>query len=68
MHRFLSKMGECCLSLILDSTFVDGEVKEFKEVREVKAICFVSKYTSNGYWLYLLTTEGSDNFFNFHTC
>ena len=43
MHRFLSRMGECCLSLILDSTFVDGEVKE---LREVKAICFVSKYTS----------------------
>ena len=43
MHRFLSRMGECCLSLILDSTFVDGEVKEFKEVR---AICFVAKYTS----------------------
>ena len=39
-------MRECCLSLILDSTFVDGEVKEFKEVREVKAICFVAKYTS----------------------
>ena len=49
MHRFLSRMGECYLSLILDSTFVDGEVKEFKEVREVrevKAICFVAKYTS----------------------
>ena len=46
MHRFLSRMGECYLSLILDSTFVNGEVKEFKEVREVKAICFVSKYTS----------------------
>ena len=40
MHRFLSRMGECCLSLILDSTFVDGEVKEFK------AICFVAMYTS----------------------
>ena len=42
-------MRECCLSLILDSTFVDGEVKEFKEVREVRevrAICFVAKYTS----------------------
>ena len=46
MHRFLSRMGECYLSLILDSTFVDGEVKEFKEVREDKAICFVAKYTS----------------------
>ena len=48
-------MRECCLSLILDSTFVDGEVKEFKEIREAKefkeireakAICFVAKYTS----------------------
>ena len=45
-------MRECCLSLILDSTFVDGEVKEVKEfkevreVREVRAICFVAKYTS----------------------
>ena len=46
MHRFLSRMGECYLSLILDSTFVDGEFKEFKEVREVRAICFVAKYTS----------------------
>ena len=36
-------MRECCLSLILDSTFVDGEVKEFKEVREVKAICFTDR-------------------------
>ena len=39
-------MRECCLSLILDSTFVDGEVKEFKEVREVKAICFTAKYST----------------------
>ena len=39
-------MRECCLSLILDSTFVDGEVQEFKEFREVKDICFVAKYTS----------------------
>ncbi len=46
MHRFLSRMRECCLSLILDSTFVDGEVKEFKEFKEVRAICFVAKYTS----------------------
>ncbi len=43
MHRFLSRMRECCLSLILDSTFADGEVQEFKEV---SAICFVAKYTS----------------------
>ena len=28
------------------STFVNGEVKEFKEVREVKAICFITKYTT----------------------
>ena len=39
-------MREFCLSLILDSTFADGEVKKNKEVREVKAICFVAKYTS----------------------
>mgnify|MGYP007046688865 FL=1 len=25
------------------STFANGEVKEFKEVREVKAICFMAK-------------------------
>ena len=28
------------------STFANGEVKEFKEVREVKAICFIAKYTT----------------------
>ena len=43
MHRFFVKNERMCLSLILDSTFVDGEVKE---LREVKAICFVAKYTS----------------------
>ena len=43
-----------------------GEVKEFKEVREVKAICFTAKYSiKKGCWLQLLTTEGSDNFYNF---
>ena len=26
--------------------FRRGEVKEFKEVREVKAICFITKYTT----------------------
>ena len=46
MHRFFVKNERMCLSLILDSTFVDGGVKEFKEVREVRAICFVAKYTS----------------------
>ena len=29
-----------------NSTFANGEVKEFKEVREVKAICFIAKYTT----------------------
>ena len=28
------------------STFANGEVKEFKEVREVKAIYFIAKYTT----------------------
>ena len=28
------------------STFVNGEVKEFKEVREVKAICFTARYST----------------------
>ena len=28
------------------STFANGEVKEFKEVREVKAICFTDKYST----------------------
>ncbi len=29
------------------STFANGEVKEFKEVREVKAICFfIANYTT----------------------
>ena len=29
-----------------NSTFANGEVKEFKEVREVKAICFTTKFTT----------------------
>ena len=29
-----------------NSTFANGEVKGFKEVREVKAICFIAKYTT----------------------
>lgn len=28
------------------STIANGEVKEFKEGREVKAICFIAKYTA----------------------
>ena len=28
------------------STFANVEVKELKEVREVKAICFIAKYTT----------------------
>ena len=32
--------------MVTDSTFANGEVKEFKEVREVKAICFIAKYTT----------------------
>ena len=31
---------------IYNSTFANGEVKEFKEVREVKAICFTTKFTT----------------------
>ena len=31
---------------LIYSTFANGEVKEFKEVREVKAICFIAKYTT----------------------
>ncbi len=31
---------------VIYSTFANGEVKEFKEVREVKAICFIAKYTT----------------------
>ena len=31
---------------IFNSTFANGEVKEFKEVREVKAICFIDRYTT----------------------
>ena len=33
-------------TLITNSTFANVEVKEFKEVREVKAICFIAKYTT----------------------
>ena len=32
--------------VIINSTFANVEVKEFKEVREVKAICFIAKYTT----------------------
>ena len=28
------------------STFANVEVKEFKELREVKAICFIANYTT----------------------
>ena len=28
------------------STFANGEVKEFKEVREVKAKCFTAKFST----------------------
>ena len=28
------------------STFANGEIKEFKEVREVKAICFTDRYST----------------------
>ena len=28
------------------STFANGEVKEFKEVKEVKAICFTDRYST----------------------
>ena len=31
---------------ILYSSFASSEVKEFKEVREVKAICFTAKYST----------------------
>ena len=31
---------------INNSSFANGEVKEFKEVREVKAICFTTKFTT----------------------
>ena len=34
------------LFILNNSTFANGEVKEFKEVREVKAICFIAKYTT----------------------
>ena len=30
----------------INSTFANGEVNEFKEVREVKAICFIAKNTT----------------------
>ena len=30
----------------VNSTFANGEVKEFKEVREVKAVCFTTKFTT----------------------
>ena len=33
-------------TIIKNSTFANGEVKEFKEVREVKVICFIAKYTT----------------------
>ena len=33
-------------SIINNSTFANGEVKEFKEVREVKAICFTDRYST----------------------
>ena len=31
---------------VLYSTFANVEVKEVNEVREVKAICFIAKYTT----------------------
>ena len=31
---------------IIYSTFANVEVKEFKEVREVKAICFTDRYSN----------------------
>ena len=37
----------CTIHIIIKySTFANVEVKEFKEVREVKAICFIAKYTT----------------------
>ena len=30
----------------VNSTFANGEVKEFKEVREVKGVCFTTKFTT----------------------
>ena len=36
--------GECFN--VIYSTFANGEVKEFKEVREVKAICFTTIFTT----------------------
>ena len=29
-----------------NSTFANGEVKEVREFKEVKAICFIAKYTT----------------------
>ena len=34
------------MGTIAYSAFANGEVKEFKEVREVKAICFTTKFTT----------------------
>ena len=34
------------MNVINNSTFANVEVKEFKEVREVKAICLIAKYTT----------------------
>uniref|UniRef100_UPI0027E358F6 hypothetical protein n=1 Tax=Prevotella sp. TaxID=59823 RepID=UPI0027E358F6 len=46
-ERFFSALQSSgWLFFINNSTFANGEVKEFKEVREVKAICFIAKYTT----------------------
>ena len=50
----------------INSTFANGEVNEFKEVREVKAICFTAKYTTKRLLAITSNDEGSDNFFNYY--
>ena len=45
LSRF-KRLKKKCLLLQFDSTFANREVKEFKEVREVKAICFTDRYST----------------------
>ncbi|MBV3414493.1 hypothetical protein KSW79_08810, partial [Prevotella copri] len=42
LSRF-KRLKKKCLLFQFDSTFANREVKEFKEVREVKAICFTDR-------------------------
>lgn len=44
-----------------------GEVKEFKEVIEVKAKCFIAKYTTKKQLAITSNDRRGDHFYNFRT-